>query len=35
MPDEEWGGKVLPPGPYVVFVVVDGVPGVGDFIMVR
>jgi Glyoxal oxidase N-terminus/Domain of unknown function (DUF1929) len=35
MPGEEWGGKVLPPGPYVVFVVVDGVPGVGKFVMVR
>ncbi len=34
MPDKERGSKVLPPGPYVVFVVVDGVPGVGKFVTV-
>lgn len=27
-------GSVAPPGPYVVFVVVDGVPAVGQFVMV-
>ncbi|KAK4555299.1 hypothetical protein LTR86_007596 [Recurvomyces mirabilis] len=27
-------GNVAPPGPYVVYVVVDGVPGVGQFVMV-
>lgn len=26
--------NVAPPGPYVVYVVVDGVPGVGQFVMV-
>lgn len=26
---------VAPPGPYVVYVVVDGVPGVGQFVMVQ
>jgi Glyoxal oxidase N-terminus/Domain of unknown function (DUF1929) len=35
MPSADQGGKVLPPGPYVVFVVVDGVPGVGKFVLVR
>jgi Domain of unknown function (DUF1929)/Glyoxal oxidase N-terminus len=35
MPSQEWGNGVLPPGPYVVYVVVDGVPGVGQFVMVR
>ena len=34
MPGEQWGNKVLPPGPYVLYVVVDGVPGVGKFVMV-
>lgn len=26
--------NVAPPGPYVIFVVVDGVPGIGQFVMV-
>lgn len=28
------GGAVAPPGPWVVYVVVDGVPGVGQFVLV-
>jgi len=27
-------GNVAPPGPYVVYVLVDGVPGVGQFVSV-
>lgn len=27
-------GNITPPGPYVVYVVVDGVPGVGQFVSV-
>jgi Glyoxal oxidase N-terminus/Domain of unknown function (DUF1929) len=34
MPDAEWGNQVLPPGPYVVYVIVDGIPGIGKFIVV-
>jgi hypothetical protein len=26
--------NVAPPGPYVLFVVVDGVPGVGQFVQI-
>ena len=28
-------GNVVPPGPYVVFVLLDGVPGIGQFVRVR
>jgi hypothetical protein len=34
MPGAEPGYKVLPPGPYVLYVLVDGVPGVGKFVSV-
>ena len=34
MVEEAFGNKVLPPGPYVVYVVVDGVPSVGQCVMV-
>lgn len=34
MPDARWGNNVLPPGPYVLYVVVDGIPSVGKFVMV-
>ena len=27
--------ELAPPGPYVVFVVVDGVPGLGQFVTVK
>jgi len=28
-------GNVAPPGPYVLFVLVDGIPGVGQFVHVN
>jgi hypothetical protein len=35
MPEARWGNNVLPPGPYVLYVVVDGVPSIGQFVMVE
>jgi hypothetical protein len=34
MPEARFGNNVLPPGPYVLYVVVDGVPSIGQFVMV-
>ena len=34
MPDANWGSNVLPPGPYVLYVTVDGVPSIGQFVIV-
>lgn len=35
MPEARFGNNVLPPGPYVLYVVLDGVPSVGQFVMVE
>jgi hypothetical protein len=35
MPEARFGNNVLPPGPYVLYVVVDGVPSIGQFVMVE
>ena len=34
MPDANWGNNVLPPGPYVLHVMVDGVPSIGQFVTI-
>lgn len=34
MPSAAFGNSVAPPGPYVVYVVVDGIPGIGQSVMV-
>jgi hypothetical protein len=34
MPEGRFGNNVLPPGPYVLYVVVDGLPSIGQFVMV-